>query len=797
MRVPLSCLKEYIDLNIPSEVIAETLTLAGLEVDEIAVSSPQFDGVVVAQVLEVFPHPNANRLKVAKVFDGIQTLQIVCGDPKCAAGMRVALAKIGAHLPDEKGSFSIKKSKIRDVESFGMLCAADELGLAQTSDGILEFGSDMPIGSPLAPFYTDTVFTLSLTPNLGRCMGILGIARELSAFLQIPLKKLDLAHEEDKSFPFITLTIENEELCPHYSCKLVQGVHVSSSPTWLARKLELCGLRSVNNVVDISNYVMLMTGQPLHFFDYDRIADHKLFVSTCQEGAAICTLDGEKRVLSKDTLVIRDQEKILAIAGVMGSEAGEVSKSTQNILIEAAVFSPSSIRKTMKELSLKTEASIRFEKGVDPNALTLALTLSAKLLKSFAGGAPVAGHLEKKGHHTKQHKVISCRPSRVNQILGTHLSLREMVDLLKRLQITIAKEEQDNLECLIPSYRNDLSIEVDLIEEIARLVGFNNLPRRPCMHVSSTMPSTPFFTLENRVRSLLLGEGLQEFLTCDLISPSACDLIEEENGSPSHRICVLQSKSSDYSVLRPSLLPGLLQLVKYNYDRQNTPIYGFEVGRVHFKEKNSYQEHAFAGIILSGASAPYHINPKPRAFDFYDCKGIVENVLAALHLRGVSFQPSHVHTLQPGRQARIYAGEVPIGVIGEIHPNTLVKLDITERVYFAELDLHALMPLLQKKISVKELPLMPSTERDWTLTIAAKTPVESILLSIQEACCPILERAFLLDLFENEKLGTNHKNATFRFVYRAKDRTLDFTTVEQEHAKLMQKVAEKLGNCIV
>lgn len=794
MQVPLSCLKEYIDLPFSPEVIAETLTLAGLEVDEIKTISPEFSGVVVAEILEVSPHPNADRLKLTKIFDGVDTFQVVCGDAKCQVGMRVALAKIGASLPSKEGPFVIKKSKIRDIESFGMLCAADELGLEEASTGIVELDLSLPLGSLLSDFYSDTVFNLSLTPNLGRCMGILGVARELSAFFQIPLKSRDNKPQGPSNL--IQVAIEDEENCPQYRCNLIQSVQVRPSPSWLAYKLKLCGLRTVNNVVDISNYVMLMTGHPLHFFDYDRVLNGKLFISSCDKETLVQTLDGVERTLPPGSLVIRDAEKVLAIAGIIGTKAAEISELTQNVLLEAAVFSPSSIRKTMKALSLKTDASVRFEKGVDRNILESALNMSLQLLVEIAKGKPALGFTKQIAKQITP-KTLSCRISKINQILGTKLSLREVADLLKRLEIHVVKEEAESLKLSIPSYRNDLSSEIDLIEEIVRLVGFENLPRRPSMHVSSPLAHTPLFCLENTIRELLLQEGLQEFLTCDLISPAAYDLIEEKNDSYTRKISVLQSKSNDYSILRPSLLAGLLQLVKYNCDHQNSTISGFEVGRIHFKQQESFHEQSSAAIILSGLNSPHNIDPKPKAVDFYDCKGIVENLFAGLRIHNISFEVSHLHNFQPGRQARICAGEVPVGVIGEIHPNTLAVLDLSQRIYFAELDLPAIETLLTKKISTTDLPQMPATDRDWTVTLSKPTPIAQVLLAIQALSSPILEKVFLLDLFENEKLGTEQKNATFRFIYRAQDKTLDFNTVEQEHTKLTQKVAEKLANCIL
>lgn len=800
MKVSLSWLKEYLDLNVSPEKISEVLTLAGLEVDGLDKIGSNFSGVVVAKVLSTEPHPNADRLCVAKVTDGTEELQIVCGAKNCRAGLITALAKIGATLPpDESGKpFKIKKGKLRDVESFGMLCAADELGLPAQGEGIMELSEDLILGTEISSLFSDVIFDISLTPNLGHCLSIYGIARELSAFLNIPLKKPQAVVQETGPDvnSLLKVEVKDTERCSRYMARVVKNVKVGPSPDFLKKKLESCGLRSINNVVDVSNLVMFEVGQPLHMFDYDKIASHKIIVASHTPYTKMKTLDEQERSLSKELLLICDDTRPLAIAGIMGGHDSAVTDATQNIVIEAALFSPQAIRKGCKELSLKTDSSQRFERGIDADGVKFALDKAAELLSSIAGGEVATGAIDKNIHPFIA-KKITCRLERVQRLIGIEISLREVASLFARLQIKVVKEHSDALEVLIPSYRNDLNEEIDLIEEVVRLYGYNNVPKRKPLHISSSITDAPMYLLENQVRDRLISEGLQELITCDLISPALSELTKEPGNKEFEALSVMQSKSNDFSVLRSTLLGGLLQCVKYNIDHQNMTLSGFEVGRVHFKQGSKIEELSCAAIVLTGMTSPHHHDPKPREVDFYDLKGIVENLGSFFKVEGITFEPSHLHNFQPGRQARLKYGDISLGVIGEVHPATLQKIDITQRVYYAEINLHELMTAQKREIRVQQLPQFPGSERDWTLTVKRETPVAQILQAVHSEPSQTLEQVFMLDLFESEKLGKDRKNVTLRFSYRDKEKTLSFETVEAEHAKLTQKVAEKLQDCLL
>jgi len=800
MKVSLSWLKEFLDLNVSPEKISEVLTLAGLEVDGLDKIGSNFSGVVVAKVLSTEQHPNADRLCIAKVFDGTEELQIVCGAKNCRPGLITALAKIGATLPpDESGKpFKIKKGKLRDVESYGMLCAANELGLSSEGEGIMELSEDLVLGTDISSLFSDVIFDISLTPNLGHCLSVYGIAKELSAFLNIPLKKPE-ANAIEKGPDVNTLLkveVKDTERCIRYMARVVKNVKVGPSPDFLKKKLESCGLRSINNIVDVSNLVMFELGQPLHMFDYDKIASHRIIVASNTPYTKMKTLDGGERELSKELLLICDEKGPLAIGGIMGGDDSAVTDDTKNIVIEAALFSPQAIRKGCKDLSLKTDSSQRFERGLDAEGLKLAIDKAAEILSAIAGGEVASGIIDKNIHPFIA-KKITCRIERIQRLIGIDISLREVASLFARLQIKVVKEHPDALEVLIPSYRNDLNEEIDLIEEVVRLYGYNNVPKRKPLHISSSITDAPMYLLENLVRDRLISEGLQELITCDLISPSLSELTKEPGNKEFQALSVMQSKSLDYSVLRSTLLGGLLQCVKYNIDHQCSTFSGFEVGRIHFKQGEKIEELSCAAIVLTGIASPHYHDPKPRAVDFYDLKGMIENLIAFFKIEGAAFEPSHLHNFQPGRQARLKCGDITLGVIGEVHPATLQKIDISQRVYYAEINLHEVMAAQKREIRVKPLAQFPGSERDWTLTVKRETSVAHILQAIYSETSPTLEQVFMIDLFESEKLGKDRKNVTLRFSYRDKEKTLSLETVEAEHAKLTQKVAEKLQDCLL
>jgi len=795
MKLPLSWIKEYIDITLPPNEIAQILTMAGLEVDGIETIAPSFQGVVVGQVSHSEKHPNADKLSLAKVTDGKEVYQVVCGAPNCRAGMHVAFAPVGAVIQEENGStFKIKPTKIRGVESFGMMCSGKELRLSDEADGILDLPKDLPLGADLATFYSDTIFEISLTPNLNHCASVIGVVRELSAATKLPVKYPTIYVQEESSegiHKFVKVTVKDAEGCPRYACRLIRNVKVQPSPFWLQQRLKACGVRPVNNIVDATNYALLEMGHPLHPFDYDRLEGKEIIVKMASEGEPFETLDHKARSLTKDDLMICDKVKPIALAGVMGGTTTEVSDATVNVLIESAYFQPRTIRKTSKRFGLQTDASKRFERGADPNGVIPTLNRAVMLMKELAGGEIVSDIIDVKGTEFPE-KIISCRMGRINHLLGTHLSVSEVEEMFKRLHFISTYDGQDVFQVQVPTYRVDISAEVDLIEEAARIYGYENINRTAARCASSQMPHAPIFLFEREVRARLVAQGLQEFLTCDLIGPALVDIVKEEAMPAKDIVRVINPTSIEQSTLRTSLLPGLLQVVKYNIDHQNHDIRGFEIGRIHFKDKDQYKEQSMAGIILSGKRRPQYWGDKPQDMDFFDLKGVIENLLTEIGVASPTFKNIGLKAFHTGRQASIYVNSLELGSFGEVHPAILRRLDVTQRILFAELNLHDLFHVRSVgPQKMRPLAIYPGSDRDLTLTLREEVPIEEVFAAIRSIPSAYLEDAALIDIYRSEKLGKDLKNVTFRFVYREKDKTIDQATVDAEHQRLVSTIMDR------
>lgn len=796
MKFPLSWLKEYIAIEMPPHQIAKVLTLAGLEVDSMESEPLNYDKVVVGKVLEVAPHPNADKLCVAKVTDGIEEFQVVCGAPNCRQGMKTAFAQIGASIKLPDGEvFKIKKSKIRGVESFGMLCSSYELGIGEDQAGIIEFAEPMKVGADVGALYSDTIFNISLTPNLNHASSLIGIARELSAVTGLPLKMPSYNVKEESKNASLKIAIEDREDCPYYAARIVEGIPPLESPDWLKKRLLACGIRPSFPAVDVTNYVLLEMGQPLHAFNLDEIENETLVVRKAHPKETLKTLDGKERALAPDMLLIADSKRPLAVAGVMGGENSEVKENTTRILIESAYFRPGSVRRTSKQLGILTEASRRFERGVDPKGVKVALDRAASLLHEVFGAKVLQGTIEE-GSDAFDEKVIRCRGTAVNGLLGINLSLSEIESHLNRLFFKTEWEGQDALIVKVPSFRVDVTIEADLIEEVARLVGYDNIPRKPALYHSSTLNHNPLYAFQREVRERLIGEGLQEFMTCDLIGPSMLEVVPDPKMPEEGLVRVINPTSIEQSILRTSLLQGLLHVVKYNRDHENLTIAGFEVGRIHFKSDGKYQEPLVVGIILAGKNAPYHMCPKPNDVDFFDLKGIIENLLEGLNIKRYTFRPSNIDSFHTGRQALIQVDGVDVGSLGEIHPSIQRKIDMPERIYFAELNLTDLLNAKRGDLKMRPLPQYPSSERDWTVTVKDEVAVQQIINSIQHIPSRLLKEISHVDNFHSEKIGKGVKNVTLHFVYRDDKKTLEQEEVDNEHARIIATAHKMIGTQI-
>lgn len=776
MKIPLSLLKNYLDLDLPIEKIADTLTLLGIEVDSIINEHPPFAKVIVGEVLSVKPH--GDKLQIAQVHNGKEAMQVVCGASNCKAGMKTAYAVPGAILHDR----TIEKASIRGVDSYGMLCSAEELSLWKDDSGIMDLPLEWANGTDLASLLWDPIFELSLTPNLGHCLSALGLARELSAKLQIPLKKSVVKLPAAKPGK-IQVHVDDFLFAPRYMGRLIENIQIGPSPLWLQKILFSCGLRPINNVVDVTNYILIKRGQPMHAFDTDRLDGHTLRIGLSKHLEKWTGLDGITREIPPDVLVISDAKKTVAIAGAVGGENSAVNETTRNIFLEAAVFDPMTVRKSAKKTAVRTDGVIRHEKGVDPSGVEEALNEAAQLILEISPHAILHAHVDlKKGpFHLKK---IQVRTEKVNRLLGTKFSRSEMENIFKRLECNVSGEPSGPIIVEVPTYRYDLNEEVDLIEEVIRIYGYNHIDQGTARSTPSTLPNDPIYLFEKNLRNRLAGFGLQEFLTSDLISPKLADLCLEflsARGIQLHK--TLHAKTEEYSILRPSLLPGLLQVAAGNLDLKNNTFSAFEIGHIHFLQNGKSIEVPMLSLLLTGKSAPNHWKHKAEDVDFYTLKGVLENLMNALRISGITFSQGHHISFHPGRQADIRLGQLTIGSFGEIHPNLLNKMGIKQRLYFAELDIEHLLKNHVPQSLFAPIPNLPATERDWTITLAQETQIETLFQKIEKHRPKILEKFELIDLYT--PMDQKTKNATLRFTYRDLLKTISADIVDVEHSKLI------------
>ncbi len=800
MKVPLSWLKKYLTISQSPEKIGNLLTLAGLEVEKIEVSKFQFKSVIVAKIVDIISHPKTVDLQIAIVFDGERQHQIITDDFTLVKNTYAPLALIGSTILDENNNaIVISKKKINGVETTGILCTERDLGISNaccnTSNKVMIISNDTIVGDDLSNQLKDPIFDITLTPNFGHARSIIGVARELSAQLNIPMSIPQYNVNEDQdnlTSSKITITNNNPENCYQYMCRIIQGVEIEASPQWIRSLLEKAGYTSVNNVVDITNLVMHELGQPLHAFDYDKLPEMNIVIRQAKNLEEVITLDNIERTLTSNDTLICDEDVPIAIAGIMGLKNSCISESTHTILIEAAQFNGKSIRKTSRRLGLRTESSARLENGIDPSGLQLALDMACNIIQKLAGGRILKGVVENTPKPYRPH-FLTCRLSKINSLLGGTFSLSEVESYLIRLGFTISSDKIDTCQLKIPSWRNDVKNEVDIIEEVARVYGYNNIEKKMSYHINSKVSDHPTYVLTKQIRSRLIANGLQELLTCNLISKSQCDLEIEHGMFNPEYIEVMYAKSEDQSILRPSLLPGLLQVVTHNQNQGINDISAFEIGAVHFKEYTGYEEKMVLGIIMCGQKRPRHWSEKCKEVDFYDVKGVIENLISSLLITESNFESSSFQTFHRGRQASLLIDDEVVGVLGEIDPMLVRKLNIKKRVLFAEINIHELQKIKPKKAIFKELPKFPFSQRDCTITIKRKKPAAAILKIIESEECSLLKKIELIDVYVSEEIGLNNKNVTIRFTYRDDNKTIDMQSVENAHQKIL-KALSSLSN---
>jgi len=798
MKAPLNWLKDYVDITLTPAELAERLTLAGFEVGEIQAIGGSWDNIVVGQIVAVNPHPNADRLRLATVDLGTGQETVVCGAPNLNTGDRIAFARVGARLinPYNGQTEELKPAKIRGVVSSGMICSEKELGISDSHEGIMVLSAEAPVGKPLADCLGDTMLDLDITPNRPDCLSVVGIAREAAALSGQSLHIPKISYEEAAA-PIdgqISIEIADPDLCPRYCASLITGVKIAESPAWMQERLIACGQRPINNIVDITNYVMLEYGQPLHAFDYDRIRGRKIIVRRAVEAENFFTLDDIERKLSHDMLVIADGEGTVAIAGVMGGLNSEVTESTGAILLEAASFNPASIHYTSHHLSLPSEASMRFERGISAGMTIPALKHATQLIAQLGGGKIARGIVDV--YPGKQEpEPIGLTTDEVKRIMGVEFSLDQIAGTLTSLGFD-CKIEGAQVRATAPYWRSDVKQPVDLIEEVARIIGYDRIPMTMLSDPLPRQNPEPALSLNGRIRQSLVGYGFQEVITYSLTGLEMLSNLVPEPASPEPMpLRVANPMTADQEYLRPNLRANLLAVLSANRRHEDGGIRLFELGKIYLsKEKDLPSEPEVLCGLMSGTRVEKSWLGKNGLFDFYDAKGVVEGLLCHLGV-AANFKKGSDEGLHPARQAAIVIEDnslsIRLGTVGELHPKVADAFEISEPVCIFEINATALLPFTTGHKMFQPIPRFPGIVRDLALIADAETAHQGVHDIIQSF--PLVSEVTIFDVYSGEQVAPGKKSLAYRVVYQSPTHTLTDEDVNKVQQQILERLAKELG----
>jgi phenylalanyl-tRNA synthetase beta chain len=811
MKLPLSWLKEFVTIDASLDELCRRLTMAGLEVESIDHVAPTFEGVYIAKVLQVDRHPNADRLNLCEVDAGAAGhFKVVCGAPNAHAGMTAALATVGARIAGGahgqgtgklEDAVPLQAAVIRGVPSEGMLCSELELGLSTDHQGILELPADAPTGQDLASYLqmADTVLDIAITPNRGDCLSILGLAREIAALFGVNLQSPRLrankaAAAKSASIDRLAVELNAPEFCPRYAALPMAKVTIGPSPILIRRRLELCGMRSLNNVVDATNYVMIELGQPLHAFDLDRIAGHKILVRRAGDDREFETLDNVKRTLDPADLIIADGEKPLALAGVMGGLNSEVSAATTRIALESAYFEPMTIARTARRLGLRSEASYRFERGIDRSGQVAALTRAAELIRLYAGGRESGPLVDIEGRPAP-FREIDLDLRAMTSILGVEVPVGEVRRRLKAIGAKVTPDGRNRLRVIPPPFRPDVNETADLAEEVARLAGLAEIPAIVPERAAVANPPNRARALVRRTRDVMIGSGLVEAKTIGFVAPAENERFRGfDAGDP---VRVTNPLSAELSEMRRSLLPGLIAALRFNLNREASAFHAFEIGKVFgVRDGKPGEAERVAGVSYGDYALGAIGHPAIKA-GFWTIKGIVEAYFLAFGLpANAEFEPAGAAApyLHPGRSAIAKLDGRMVGVLGELHPAEALRLELSDPCVLFELDSqHLLAYETLASHTITAPPRFPAIRRDLALVLERDFPADRVRRAVSEIQAPLLESVELFDVYEGNPIASGKKSVALACRYRGKDRTLTDEEVNRAHAALVEQAKDLLG----
>lgn len=782
MLISLNWLKQYVDINESVKELENTLTMIGQEVEAIDEQGKNLANVVVGEIVEYGRHPEAEKLTLLKVkVADDEILQIVCGATNHKLGDKVVVAKIGAVLPKD---FKIKKSKIRGVESFGMLCSEVELGIGTDGDGIIILPTDAPVGVEFREYKktNDVVFELEITPNRPDCLSYLGIAREVGAYYDREIKlptftpKSTVKGTDEYS---VKVEIEDSERCKRFTGKVIKNLKIKESPEWLKRRLLSIGINPINNVVDATNYILFETNQPLHAYDLSKI-EGDICVRKAKKGERVTTLDGVERVLESEELVVADEKKILGIAGVIGGESSKVTDETTAIFLECAYFTPDNIRKTSKRLTVSTDSSYRFERGTDIESVKRFLDRAVDLISEIAEGEIVEGELD---IYLEKYKPveIALNFKRFERFVGKEISKESISKILLNLGIEIKEIDNERLVAIPPSYRGDLTREADLYEEIIRIYGFENIESKMPKEEIKSGTRDEMSIVVDEVKEILAKLGLQEVINYSFISREAKEILSIEEDT----IEISNPISDDMAVMRPTLIYGILMNIRENLNRNQNGLKLFEMGRTYAPNQSGIADESLKMVIgLAGRESKSLWNPKPETLDFYDLKGYVEKFLEYFGISRYQIERTNNRSFHSGRGADIIIGNRVLGSFGEINPDVAERMDIKkERAYVAELDITNLLRYRGKKVKYERVVKYPEVSRDLAIILDRDILVGKMLEDIKKSSA-LIESVDIFDIYQGEKVEADKKSVAINFVMRKKDGTLE----EQEIKDIVEQV---------
>lgn len=790
MKFSENWLREWVNPSITTAALSEQLSMAGLEVDGIEPVAGEFTGVVVGEVVECGQHPDADKLQVTKINVGEDELiDIVCGAPNCRQGIKVAVAMVGAKLP---GDFKIKKAKLRGQPSFGMLCSFSELGISEDHDGIIELPSDAPIGLDIREYLLldDVTIEVDLTPNRADCLGIRGLAREVGVLNQTEVREPTISDVTPTIDDIREIELQSPEVCPRYLGRIITGINLNTqSPLWMQEKLRRSGIRSIDPVVDVTNYVLLEMGHPMHAFDNDKL-DGNIIVRMANDGETLTLLDGNEAKLKSNTLLIADQQKALAMAGIFGGLESGVTNSSTNIFLESAFFAPDAIMGKARQYGLHTDASHRYERGVDPQLQRTAMERATQLLLDIVGGeaGPITEGVSEQ--HIPGEKSVELRKSRLARVLGVDVDAAQVTDILVRLGLTVTFS-QDKWTVSVPAYRFDISIEEDLIEEVARVYGYNSIPEvSPTARLKMSTHREQNLTLD-RLKHTLVEREYQEAITYSFVDPKAQKaLFPDVDG-----LVLPHPISSDMSVMRVSLWTGLLQSASYNQKRQQSRVRLFETG-LRFvpdeNEKTGVRQEVVVGGVITGNRQDEHWDIDDASVDFFDIKADVEALLQATsNEQGFRFEAATHSALHPGQCAAIYQDELLVGYLGAVHPKLTKTLGLNGKTFVFELDFTAIG---RKKLPfAQEISKFPANRRDIAIVVEEDKVVGEIISYIEKFGANQLVGLNLFDVYRGKGIEAGHKSLAISLTLQDQSRTLEENEIQAVVEDILSQLSEKFG----